>query len=187
MTTNSNASKINTLLNIILLLTVASFVYVLYKKEELYDGRDTEAIGDTDLKINIPLKQEIVQEVDDYNHIRQRKVRREIKDSQTKLKEHRKKIEEKHSKTLKERQAEVEAEGDKEYIISLDSEANRLIAELTNLKQKGILTCQRDNVGDKLIQIEKIIQKLTQKIDKVDRGHQKIILLREYKDKLDSC
>lgn len=187
MITNSNASKINTLLNIILLLTIISFVYILYKKEELYNGRDIKSIADTDLKINIPLKQEIVQEVDDYNHIRQRKVRREIEDSQTKLKEHRKNIEEKHKQTLKERQAEVEEEGDREYIISLDSEANRLIAELVNFKQKGILTCQHDNVGDKLTQIEKIIQKLIQKIDKVDRGHQKINLLREYKDKLDAC
>lgn len=188
---NTVVDFINTSLNVILTLAIAAFLYTLYNRYTMYSPFKTtdELVSDEySLKIKIPkATAPPPTDVTDYNHIRQRKVRRELKDGQQNIQISRKKIEDKHKKKLVERQQLLSTEAHKEFIISLDSITNKFVAELTNLKQRGVLVCDKDKIMDKIIEVDKVITHVENNVDRLDRGYQKVILLKEYKDKLSRC
>lgn len=188
---NSAIKIINASLNVVLTLVIIAFFYMLYIQYIVYSAFEPSAPvinNETGLKIKIQRNvDKSTDEETDYNHIRQRKVRRELADGQRNTEEFRRKIEDRHKQKVAERQQTLSKIADKEFIISLDSTVNKFIAELTNLKQRGVLVCKEGNVSKKIEEVEKITANLEKNIDRVDRGYQKIILLREYKDKLSRC
>lgn len=125
-------------------------------------------------------------EYDNYNTIRQRKVRREIKSNKDEKKEKYKKKERKIKCKKEKEKKEVNAIRKEEFIISLDKEINTILAELILIKKNNKTIINRITPELSKMKIEnanklvKIIENT--KVNDIDRIYVKKELLEEYID-----
>ncbi len=122
----------------------------------------------------------------DYNHVRQRKVRRELEMKSKEITEIRKKAEDRFKQKERERESDIYIESDKEFIISLDYEINKLLAGLINLKRNNKILDDIEETIQTINSVYKVLNEETQKNNRIGRSHIKLNLLEEYKEILES-
>ena len=152
---------IDAILNItIILLITILLILIKINNSSCVKGDDTE-IQYADYKLkkrnsekckNIPL---------DYNHVKQRNVRRDIDFIQTEREIKRKQIENKYKDLAVERNNQIVVETETEIINSLDKEIVKLITEYKMIK-KGIVQL---NIESDISKKYKYVQQLLNKIE----------------------
>lgn len=152
-------------------------------RDEEY-GFDTyklkEKIGDGSFGCDKPY------EYDNYNTIRQRTVRREIKSNKDEKKAKYKKKEKKFKCRKEKENREVSIIRKEEFIISLDKEINTIIAELILIKKNNEIVINRMTPELSKLKIKnanKLIKMIENaEVRNIDRIYVKKELLKEYTD-----
>lgn len=167
---------IDTILNITIVLLIIIFLILI--RTNNYENNEKE-FGYTNYKLkkqNIECKKSIPILVD-YNHVKQRSIRRDIDFIQSEIYDKRKNIEKKAIKKHIERNNEIELEKETETINSIDKEIIKLILEYRMIK-KGILVI--NTTEEKHKHLQNIINKLKNKKQLFENIEIKTKLLNEY-------
>ncbi len=167
---------IDTILNITIVLLIIIFLILIktnsYKNDEEEFGytkyKLKKQTNECNTNIQIPV---------DYNHVKQRSVRRDIDFIQSEKFNKRKNIEKNARKKYIERKNEIDLETESETINSIDKEIIKLISEYRMIK-KGIL--EINNIEKKYKTIENIINKLENNSQLIENIEIKMRLLNEY-------
>lgn len=184
------------MLDTILIIALLSILFYMLKEIIYKDRISNIQLRDEDtlynnkylnvLKCDKKAKKDKLHELNNYNTIRQRNVRREIKankeEKKAKFKKQEKKIKKKKEKSNK----EIHFIQKEEFIISLDKEINTVLAELILIKKNNEIFISRITPDLSKIKIDnankliKIIDK--QSVNDIDRIYVKKELLVEYID-----
>ncbi len=184
------------MLDTILIIALLSILFYMLKEIIYKDRISNIQIRDEDtlynnkhlnvLKCDKKAKKDKLHELNNYNTIRQRNVRREIKankeEKKAKFKKQEKKIKSKKEKSNK----EIHFIQKEEFIISLDKEINTVLAELILIKKNNEIFISRITPDLSKIKIDnankliRIIDK--QSVNDIDRIYVKKELLIEYID-----
>lgn len=184
------------MLDTILIIALLSILFYMLKEIIYKDRISNIQLRDEDtlynnkylnvLKCDKKAKKDKLHELNNYNTIRQRNVRREIKankeEKKAKFKKQEKKIKNKKEKSNK----EIHFIQKEEFIISLDKEINTVLAELILIKKNNEIFISRITPDLSKIKIDnankliKIINK--QSVNDIDRIYVKKELLVEYID-----
>lgn len=184
------------MLDTILIIALLSILFYMLKEIIYKDRISNIQLRDEDtlynnkylnvLKCDKKAKKDKLHELNNYNTIRQRNVRREIKankeEKKAKFKKQEKKIKKKKEKSNK----EIHFIQKEEFIISLDKEINTVLAELILIKKNNEIFISRITPDLSKIKIDnankliKIIDK--QSVNDIDRIYVKKELLIEYID-----
>ncbi len=184
------------MLDTILIIALLSILFYMLKEIIYKDRISNIQIRDEDtlynnkhlnvLKCDKKAKKDKLHELNNYNTIRQRNVRREIKankeEKKAKFKKQEKKIKSKKEKSNK----EIHFIQKEEFIISLDKEINTVLAELILINKNNEIFISRITPDLSKIKIEnankliRIIDK--QSVNDIDRIYVKKELLIEYID-----
>lgn len=184
------------MLDTILIIALLSILFYMLKEIIYKDRISNIQLRDEDtlynnkclnvLKCDKKAKKDKLHELNNYNTIRQRNVRREIKankeEKKAKFKKQEKKIKSKKEKSNK----EIHFIQKEEFIISLDKEINTVLAELILIKKNNEIFISRITPDLSKIKIDnankliRIIDK--QSVNDIDRIYVKKELLIEYID-----
>lgn len=184
------------MLDTILIIALLSILFYMLKEIIYKDRISNIQLRDEDtlynnkylnvLKCDKKAKKDKLHELNNYNTIRQRNVRREIKankeEKKAKFKKQEKKIKSKKEKSNK----EIHFIQKEEFIISLDKEINTVLAELILIKKNNEIFISRITPDLSKIKIDnankliRIIDK--QSVNDIDRIYVKKELLVEYID-----
>lgn len=184
------------MLDTILIIALLSILFYMLKEIIYKDRISNIQLRDEDtlynnkylnvLKCDKKAKKDKLHELNNYNTIRQRNVRREIKankeEKKAKFKKQEKKIKKKKEKSNK----EIHFIQKEEFIISLDKEINTVLAELILIKKNNEIFISRITPDLSKIKIDnankliRIIDK--QSVNDIDRIYVKKELLIEYID-----
>lgn len=184
------------MLDTILIIALLSILFYMLKEIIYKDRISNIQLRDEDtlynnkylnvLKCDKKAKKDKLHELNNYNTIRQRNVRREIKankeEKKAKFKKQEKKIKNKKEKSNK----EIHFIQKEEFIISLDKEINTVLAELILIKKNNEIFISRITPDLSKIKIDnankliRIIDK--QSVNDIDRIYVKKELLIEYID-----